>query len=279
MCMGGNETELEMFHRLITVVYPSGIVSIVSDTWDFWKVITQYALILKQAILERAPNALGMAKVVFRPDSGDPVGIICGTAYQTNMLGVPLPDEYSVFEYGGKYFTTHGVEVEEKPEFKGAVECLWDIFGGTTNEKGYKVLNERVGLIYGDSITHVRASRILERLRSKGFASSNIVFGIGSFTYQHSTRDSLGFAMKATYGEVNGEARELWKDPITDSGTKKSAKGLLRVEAENGTFVLYDQQTWAQEASGALETVFLDGKLVKEQSIAEIRRRVGFINM
>lgn len=85
--------------------------------------------------------------------------------------------------------------------------------------------------------------------------------------------------MKATYGEVNGEPRELWKDPVTDNGIKKSAKGLLRVEEENGTFVLYDQQTWQQEASGALEIVFLDGKLVKEQSIAEIRRRVGFINI
>jgi len=251
MCMGGNETELDMFRRLITEVYPSGIVSIVSDTWDFWKVITEYASILKPEILAREVNALGMAKVVFRPDSGDPVKIICGDA---------------------------GAEIDS-PAYKGAVECLWDIFGGTVNEKGYKVLNECVGLIYGDSITYARASEILTQLEAKGFASSNIVFGIGSYTYQHNTRDSLGFAMKATYGEVNGEPRELWKDPITDSGTKKSAKGLLRVEEENGTFVLYDQQTWEQEASGALQTVFLDGKLVRKESLAEIRRRVGFINM
>ena len=252
MCMGGNETELDMFRRLITEVYPSGIVSIVSDTWDFWKVITEYAAILKPEILARQVNALGMAKVVFRPDSGDPVKIICGDL---------------------------DAEGDNNPAFKGAVECLWDIFGGTTNEKGYKVLNERVGLIYGDSITYDRAYQILHGLETKGFASSNIVFGIGSYTYQYSTRDSLGFAMKATYGEVNREARELWKDPVTDSGTKKSAKGLLRVEEENGTFVLYDKQTWEQEASGALQTVFLDGKLVKEENIADIRRRVGFINM
>ena len=248
MCMGGDEGELELFRRLITEVYPSGIVSIVSDTWDFWQVITDYALQLKDVILARKVNALGMAKVVFRPDSGNPVDIICGTYPADNT-----------------------------PAGKGAVECLWDIFGGTINEKGYKVLDERIGLIYGDSITYSTATTILMALEEKGFASCNIVFGIGSYTYQHSTRDSLGFAMKATYGEVDGVGRELFKDPKTDSGIKKSAKGLLRVEEENGTFVLYDQQTWEQEASGALKTVFLNGELVKEQSIAEIRNKVGFI--
>lgn len=287
MCMGGNETELEMFRRLITEVYPSGIVSIVSDTWDFWKVITEYATLLKPEILARKVNALGMAKVVFRPDSGDPVKIICGyKIYVVKEGGIPdvskLFDQgYEVYQYPQDRY--YPVEVTKpmmsKAEAKGAVECLWDIFGGTINEKGYKVLNERVGLIYGDSITYSRASEILSQLEAKGFASSNIVFGIGSYTYQYSTRDSLGFAMKATYGEVNEEARELWKDPITDNGTKKSARGLLRIEEENGTFVLYDQQTWREEALGALQTVFLNGKLVKEQSIAEIRARVGFINM
>jgi nicotinamide phosphoribosyltransferase len=162
-------------------------------------------------------------------------------------------------------------------EIKGAVECLWDIFGGTTTDKGFKQLNERVGLIYGDSITISRANEILQRLMSKGFASGNVVFGIGSYTYQHITRDTYGMAVKATAVIVDGELRELFKDPKTDDGMKKSAKGLLRVEREGDTFVLYDQQTWEQEASGALETVFLDGKLVKDQSLAEIRARVGFI--
>lgn len=301
MCMGGNETELELFRRLITEVYPSGIVSIVSDTWDFWKVITEYATILKSEILARQVNALGMAKVVFRPDSGDPVRIICGyKVYQKGWGKLEEKDilrfsigEYEVVFKDDKYYFANAIIFENgqsgcsleigkeipKPEAIGAVECLWDIFGGTINEKDYKVLNERVGLIYGDSITYARANQILENLKAKGFASNNIVFGIGSYTYQHSTRDSLGFAMKATYGEVNGEARELWKDPVTDNGTKKSARGLLRIEEENGTFVLYDQQTWQEEALGALQTVFLNGKLVKEQNIAEIRARVGYINL
>ena len=71
MCMGTKESEIETFRRLISDLYPSGIVSIVSDTWDFWKVITEYTVALKEEILNRKPNALGFSKVVFRSDSGD----------------------------------------------------------------------------------------------------------------------------------------------------------------------------------------------------------------
>jgi len=216
MCMGGKEDEIGTFKRLITETYPSGVVSIVSDTWDFWQVITEFAATLKEDILSRTPDSLGLAKVVFRPDTGNPVTIICGDRYAD----------------------------PGSPEHKGAVECLWDTFGGTVNEKGYKVLNPRVGLIYGDSITPERALEILKRLKKEGFASTNIVFGIGSFTYQYATRDTLGFAMKATYGIVNGEGRDIFKDPKTDSlKTKRSAKGRLMVTCKDDVFVLKDQLT------------------------------------
>lgn len=243
MCMGTKDNEIETFKRLINDLYPSGIVSIVSDTWDFWKVITEYTVTLKDDILQRSPNALGLAKVVFRPDSGDPVKVICGD-----------PEA----EVGSA-------------EYKGAVECLWDVFGGTETEKGYKLLHERIGLIYGDSITLQRAKDILQQLEAKGFASTNIVFGIGSYTYQYQTRDSFGFAMKATWGQVNGESREIFKDPITDKGEKKSAAGLLRVEKSEQGFVLFDRQTKAQEQQGELATVFENGTLVKETSFDEIK--------
>ncbi|MDE2422255.1 MAG: nicotinate phosphoribosyltransferase [Gammaproteobacteria bacterium] len=247
MCMGTEDNELETFRRLICDLYPSGIVSIVSDTWDFWRVITEFTATLKTEILNRKPNALGLAKMVLRPDSGDPVKIICGD-----------PDAEP-----------------NSPAFKGAVECLWDVFGGTKTEKGFKVLHERVGLIYGDSITLVRAQAILAGMTAKGFASSNIVFGIGSYTYNYLTRDTFGFAVKATWGQVNGEGRELFKDPITDSGVKKSAKGLLRVEQSADGFTLYDQQTAKEEQQGALAVVFENGKLVKECTLDEIRARLS----
>jgi nicotinamide phosphoribosyltransferase len=159
-------------------------------------------------------------------------------------------------------------------EAKGSVEVLWDQFGGTYTDKGYKVLNPRVGLIYGDSITLQRCQDILARLESKGFASSNTVFGVGSYSYQYLSRDSLGFAMKATWGQVNGEARELFKDPVTDNGTKRSARGLLRVERDGEDFVLYERQTRQQEQTGALQEVFRDGKMVREESLAQLRSRL-----
>ena len=248
MCAGGKESEIETFRRLIRT-YPSGVVSIVSDTWDFWNVITNIAAELKDEILGRTPDNLGLAKVVFRPDSGDPVNIICGD---------PSAPKGS-------------------PAHKGAVRCLDEIFGSTVNEKGFKTLNQRVGLIYGDSITLSRASDILNGLANQGYASDNIVFGIGSYTFQYNTRDTLGFAMKATYVEINGEPQAIFKSPVTDSGTKKSARGLLSVVQEHGTLRLIDNCTAEQEMTGELRTVFLDGKLFNEDTFARIRTRLNII--
>ena len=290
MCMGGLEAEIETFRRLITEIYPSGIVSIVSDTWDFFRVITGYAAALKDEILNRVPDALGNAKVVFRPDSGDPVDILTGEAIEVADLsnaallpvlrsrgGSPVCVrvrgefyEVSMDDVGGPV----AKPVAPTPQMKGAVECLWDLFGGSFTDKGYRMLNPRVGLIYGDSITLLRAQAILSRLAAKGFASSNVVLGIGSYTYQYLTRDTFGWAMKATFGIVNGEARELFKDPVTDAGTKRSARGLLRVENEEGRFVLYDRQSEAESREGALVPVFRDGRLLLETSLAEIRGRL-----
>ena len=239
MCMGTNSGEEVTFKRLITEVYPNGIVSIVSDTWDLWKVLTEYLPNLKEEVLSRD------GKVVIRPDSGDPVDIICGNPK-------------------GK------TDVEQK----GVIQLLWEVFGGAINEKGFKELDPHIGAIYGDSITIERATQICERLKQNGFASTNVVLGIGSFTYQYNTRDTFGFAMKATYGEVNGEGRAIYKDPITDDGTKKSAKGLLKVVKENGTYQLVDEVNWDEEQKGELREVFRDGELLIDDSLKEIRKRV-----
>lgn len=238
MCSGNQDGELETFRRLITDVYPSGIVSIVSDTWDLWQVCTTYLTQLKSEVLARN------GKVVIRPDSGDPVKIICGDP--------------------------NGKTIAEQ---KGVVELLWDIFGGTITDKGYKMLDSHIGAIYGDSITLERAQAICEGLMAKGFASQ-VVFGIGSYTYQYNTRDTFGLAMKATYVEINGERREIFKAPVTDDGTKKSATGLLQVKNENGSYVLYDKVSWAQEADSELKTVFLNGQITRRFSLQEIRKNL-----
>lgn len=250
MCAGGKESEVDTFRRLIKT-YPSGVLSIVSDTWDFWNVITNTAKELKVEIEARTNDQFGLGKVVFRPDSGDPVKIICGD-----------PE----------------AEVDS-PEFKGAVECLWEIFGGTYTLQGFKTLSQKVGLIYGDSITPQRAEEILARLMDKGFASDNIVFGIGSYTFQYNTRDTFGFAMKATYVEINGVGQEIFKDPKTDNGMKKSAKGLLAVvkDGSTGEFKLIDQVNKDQEANNQLKQVFFNGILSVEETFADIRSRLGTI--
>lgn len=250
MCAGSKDGEFDTFKRFITELYPKGFVSIVSDTWDLWQVVTDFIPRLKDEILERD------GRLVVRPDSGDPVHIICGYSH----------DDFENFQEEAEM---------DSAERKGVYELLWDIFGGTVNEQGYKILDSHIGVIYGDSITLDRQKEIYRRLEAKGFAATNLVLGIGSYTYQYRTRDSLGFAMKATWCQVNGEPREIFKNPKTDSGMKKSLKGLIRVDQdENGKYYATDCVSMEQETGGCLETVFEDGKLLKEVSMTEIRERL-----
>lgn len=240
MCASGQSGEVALIDRLITEIYPSGIVSIVSDSWNLWDVIGKYAVILKDKIVARD------GKVVFRPDSGVPEDILCGDCNVS----------------------------DNNPAYIGVIGLLYDIFGGSVNAEGYKVLNPKVGAIYGDSITTGRAKEICERLKSKGFSSTNWVAGIGSYTYQYNTRDTFSTAMKATYVEVAGIGREIFKKPITDSGTKFSAKGLLNVTEVDGEYILRDCVNWEEEKGGALSIVFEDGKLMKDFTLSEMRANI-----
>lgn len=246
MCLGGKETELDTYHRLITEVYPTGIVSIVSDTWDYFAVLNTTIRKLRDVILKRGMSG---GKVVIRPDSGDPETIICG-----DRRAAPGSLEH-----------------------KGTMQILWEIFGGETNSKGYKQLHPSIGVIYGDSITLDRCNNICARLKDMGFASTNMVYGIGSYTYQYVTRDTFGFAMKATYGVVKGQPMEIFKDPLTDGGVKKSAKGLLRVDRDPVTdeLLLRECVSPAEEVGGELKTIFLDGKIIERTNLAQIRAKVS----
>ena len=249
MCAGSKDDEVGTFRRLLET-YPKGILSVVSDTWDLWKVCTEHIVTLKEEILARD------GKLVIRPDSGDPVEILCGDP--TNSVYTDdLPTD------------------SESARRKGVIELLWDVFGGTVNEQGYKVLDSHIGAIYGDSITIDRAHKICERLEAKGFASTNIVLGVGSFTYQFNTRDTFGFAMKATYVKVNFEERNIFKDPVTDDGTKKSARGLLCVVSEeNGPLELIDKVSWTLERQGLLQTIYKDGEFQNATTLTEIKNRL-----
>lgn len=233
--------------------FPTGILSIVSDTFDLWKLITEYLPANKEQIMSRD------GKLVIRPDSGDPVDIICGKMFadsSDNPNGFIIDNSVS------------------KNEQKGVIELLWDIFGGTINEQGFKVLDPHIGAIYGDSINLERQIQIYERLAAKGFAATNIVLGVGSFTYQMNTRDTFGFAAKGAWFEVDGKGYDIYKDPITDDGTKKSLKGLVQVVMENDEYQVNTQCTWEQECQGILQTIFEDGRFYNQLTLTEIRSRL-----
>lgn len=262
MCAGTKEDEVGTM-RMLMKEFPTGPLGIVSDTWDLWKLITEHLVTLKDEIMARD------GKIVIRPDSGDPVDIICGTGLR------PIP--YSVVGEDRLKEDGPNGEVYLHPRCKGVIELLWDIFGGTTNAQGYKVLDSHIGAIYGDSITTDRAEEICERLEAKGFASTNIVLGIGSYTYQFNTRDTYGFAMKATYVEVEEERREIFKDPITDDGTKKSAKGLLSVEEDDeGKLVLNQGATWevVNSFQNKHEMIVRNGNLIQTPGFRIIKDRI-----
>ena len=244
MCLGiALSSEEETFRRLLTQ-YNTGIISIVSDTDDYWNTISNISANLKDLILSRQPDSMGLCKTVFRPDSGNPEYIICGD---------------------------HSTS-EDSNEYKGSLQILWEIFGGTINSKGYKVLNPKVGLIYGDSITPQRANDILAKMAELGFASSNIVFGHGSFAYNYNTRDSLGYTFKATAGiKYDGTIIPIQKTVKTDA-SKKSACGLLHVTPE---LTLIDNCTPEQEATGALQVIFKDGEMFFDTDFAAIRARAS----
>lgn len=216
--------------------FDKGILSIVSDTFDLWKLITVYLVALKSEIMARD------GKLVIRPDSGNPVYIICG-----NPNGAT------------------------EAERKGVIELLWDIFGGTVNNQGYKVLDPHIGCIYGDSITLDRQVQIYELLADKGFASTNIVLGVGSYTYRYVTRDSLGFAAKGAWFEADGKEYDIYKDPVTDDGTKKSLKGLIQV-TEN--YEVKTQCTHEEESKGMLQVIYEDGKFFNETTLEQVRERI-----
>jgi nicotinamide phosphoribosyltransferase len=234
--------EAEFMLDYITRQNPTGFCSYVADTYDYWGVLTRVLPSLKEQIMKRE------GRLVIRPDSGDPETIICG-------------DKNA--EPGS-------------PEFKGSIVVLDEIFGGTVNAAGFKELDSHIGLIYGDSITLARAKAITDRLEAMGFASTCVVFGIGSYTYQCNTRDTFGTAMKATGTGVEGDFFEIYKDPATGDKLKKSARGLLYVyKDEKGDYILIDQVDAEKEQTGELKVRFKDGKFFNLTNIEEIRTRLA----
>ncbi len=228
--------EISLLRRLLTEIYPNTSFSAVLDSYDYWNIIENVLPQLKPEIM--AHNGC----MLMRGDSGD-----C-------------------------------VEVVTKTVFK-----LWEEFGGIINSKGYKVLDPHVKAIYGDSITIQRCEEIYKILMEAGFACSNVSLGVGSFSMQcveeegmlkPFTRDTFSSCIKATYCEIDHKPYPIFKNP-KDGGFKKSQKGCCIVtKDENGEYSYEDEYTWEEAtnfADNQLVTIYKDGKMVKEQSLAEIR--------
>lgn len=307
--------EEKAFATIIDAV-PSGFVSIVSDTYDFWNVLTTVLPSLKDKIEARD------GRVVIRPDSGNPIDIICGTysydlvftspdsenpsslkdfapqiadyfkanfAHKMNLgqkgyLNIKIDEKsFAVhYDYDGNIYNIDidtAEEVALTPSQKGAIQLLWETFGGTISKKGYKLLSDKVGLLYGDAITIKRADEISAKLAHNGFASTNVVYGIGSFTYSYVTRDSLGYALKSTYAMINGKETFIEKDPKTDDkNLKKSLTGKVAVvKGEDGVLKYVDHLTAAEEKDypgNLLRTIFKNGKIENEITFAEMKKNL-----
>lgn len=228
--------EETLLRRLLTEIYPETSFSAVLDSYDYWNVIDSILPKLKKEIMEHKGCML------MRGDSGDAVEVVTETVFK-----------------------------------------LWEQFGGSVNSKGYKVLDPHVKAIYGDSITPQRCEKIYRILEDKGFAISNVALGVGSFSMQcleedgmlkPFTRDTFSFAIKATYMEIDGKPYPIFKNP-KGGGFKKSQKGCCIVRS-NGDISYEDGYTWeeADSEENLLQVVFKDGRLLREQTLADVRRQL-----
>ena len=240
MCAWNDQNEDVQAIENMLDTYPNGIVSIVSDTYDLWKTITDYYCgAFKDRIMARD------GKVVVRPDSGDPPNILCGDP--------------------------SGETLEEQ---MGVLRLLDQGFGSEMNDLGFREIDPHIGTIYGDAIFYDRAQQILSRMAGMNYASNNVVFGSGGLLLNQWSRDTLCMAIKATYCEVNGESRPIEKTPKTDMG-KRSKKGLLRLErykTELGiSYRTHCDVTPSEERLGQLRDVFKDGFLLRSQDLDSVR--------
>lgn len=328
--------EITHIKRLLTEIYPNNSFSMVSDSYDYWRLVTE---ILPQCKTE-IENHNGYLAI--RGDSGDPVEVIAGkkiefiTPYDDEEAEKLFTDtRYTVgwlYEYcrdreieedcklyfnfidklyevsvspdwtnergawtDNKYYYVDDYDfiwevIDPTAEIMGTVWALDQIFGHTINSKGFKVLPPYIKAIYGDSITPQRCEEIYSRLAEQGYAINNVSLGVGSFSfmcletiddegnthYNPYTRDTFGIAIKATYGETaTYDPVMIFKNPKALSW-KKSQKGCVIVAPDGESYT--DEHTYVEAHSpvteNLLELVFADGRMIKEQSLTEIRNRL-----
>lgn len=240
----GRENEVKAYRNMLrNFAKPGSVVAIVSDSYDIFNAVENlWGGELRQEVIDSG------ATIVIRPDSGDPVEVVTKIA-----------------------------------------KLLDKTFGSTINDKGHKVLNV-VRIIQGDGINIDTVKDILESLKQNGFSADNVAFGMGGALLQAPQRDDQKFAMKCSAALINGVWVDVYKDPITDKG-KTSKKGrLVLIDNTNsveiteegvtkGPSVITVSEDYATNfgATNLLRSVYLNGKLLIDDNLEEIRDRAKLI--
>lgn len=301
-----NGDEIPTFRYLFDL-YKDVSFAAVSDSYNFWNVLTNILPLFKGIIDERGKRGKFIG---VRHDSADPVEALCGIPVFTSVeqhvafiakagtskLGPScLINDYGeevIYYYDKDKDVYDFVKRKRTWEEKGMVETMWELFGGTVNSKGFKVLNPGIKAVYGDSITVTRAKEIYRRLEEKEFAANNVSLGVGSFSFQclegsdyklnPFTRDTMSIAIKCTYSKYLDEndveqERFVYKDPKNFSG-KKSQKGLcVTWKALDGTIGYTDELNEVERETfpggNIMINYFRDG-IYNMFSFNDIRQRI-----
>ncbi|WP_045760490.1 nicotinate phosphoribosyltransferase [Xanthomonas albilineans] len=235
----GRAHEVDAYRNMLAQFgKPGAVVAVVSDSYDIFHAIRAYwGGALREQVIASG------ATVVIRPDSGDPVAVV-----------------------------------------HQCLELLDEAFGHRVNDKGYKVLNH-VRVIQGDGVNPISIRAILERITSAGYATDNLAFGMGGALLQRLDRDTQKFALKCSAARVNGTWIDVYKDPVTDKG-KLSKRGRVRLlrQREYGSYRTESIPATAASAQAvagpagdddAMVTVWENGRLLQDWSLAEVRERAN----
>ena len=224
----GESGELEQVMHVLNQA-KDGILSIVIDSYDYRNFLRNASTkgeALNTAIKEFINRTPGN-KVVFRPDSGEPVST---TLECLNILG--------------------------------------EGFGTKETIKGYKIFDENIGLLWGDGVDYHKIRDILFNMKSNGWASENIIFGMGGGLHTSTTRDTQRNAFKCSAQLRDGNWIDIFKNPLDSS--KKSKTGRLKLtRTESG----YKTLAYDSQEDDLLQTVFKDGELLIDENFQDIRQR------
>jgi nicotinamide phosphoribosyltransferase len=148
-------------------------------------------------------------------------------------------------------------------------DILSEKFGYSINKKGFKILNDKIRVIQGDGVDFEMIDTILYALQQKGYSADNIAFGSGGALLQKLNRDTLKFAFKCSSVVIDGERRDVFKNPTTDKG-KQSKRGCLRLIYKDNA---YHTKRFEEslELDDCLVEVFCNGEMLHEYTFDEIR--------